>query len=124
MSIELLIHKGRNGGVRDWNLGDVVIAKQVPCTWGLEEVPPNFYIVTITGVNLDNATVQTLLEPHQMEPFVTPQGETVQRLRVRRRWSISVADIPAAIRTSLQTTGRATVTAGQVANFLAAIRER
>lgn len=98
--------------------GDVVIVQKDGHEWGAKEGPPNFVILRIPGAA--RALAERLTEEQDDDDAgVLLQDEQGQRRAFRRRrWRVDLDDLPAAIRTALQTNGRASITRAQIRSRL------
>lgn len=98
--------------------GDVVIVQNDGHQWGAMEGPPNFVVLRIPGAA--RALAERLTEEQDDDDAGTPlQDEQGQRRAFRRRrWRVDLDALPAAIRTALQTTGRASITRAQIRSRL------
>lgn len=81
--------------------GDVVCVRPDGHEWGRLEGLPRFVVVKVPGVSV--AAAESHLESSPTR---------------RRTLGISWADLPAGVRTQLQTTGTVTVTPAQIATFI------
>lgn len=105
--------------------GDVVIVQDDGHEWGAKEGPPNFVILRIPGAA--RALAQRLTEeqddddngtPLPREVFVGNEPIMLDGKFRRRRWRVDIDALPVAIRTALQTTGRASITRVQIRSRL------
>lgn len=112
----------------DWRLGDIVFVAEDGHSWGREEslaqwvadgnraadFPGNFVIIKIPDVSVA-----------KLARLRARAADSAGRDTLRRIWSVTLASLPAGIKTKLQTTGTITigpggdVTAAQAANFVA-----
>lgn len=94
--------------------GDVVIVQDDGHEWGRKEGPPNFVVLRIPGAA--RSLAERLTEEQDDDDDGTPlQDEQGQRRAFRRRrWRVDLDDLPAAIRTALQTNGYASITRVQI----------
>ena len=101
-----------------YKLGDVVIVQDDGHQWGAKEGPPNFVVLRIPGAA--SALAERLVEEQDDDDAGNVlQDEQGGRLTFRRRrWRVDLGDLPAAIRTALQTTGRASITRVQIRSRL------
>lgn len=96
------------------DVGHVVEVRPDDCAWGALEGLPRFYRVQITG--LDAARVKAKLEAADVT--VNPATMEITGYIRDRLYRISLADLPAATRTTLQTTGQLVVSKTQASNYI------
>lgn len=113
----LLIRAFSDTDKTSWQLGDIVEVRPDNFSgWGTQETLPKFFRVQITGVSAE--TVKGMLELAETHQEIQPD-QTFKTVYDRvRNWSIKPADVPAAIRNELQSTGTLTITKNQALNFI------
>lgn len=94
-----------------YKLGDIVAVHDDSRYTDGEPIAPPWYLIRITGVT--KAQVVRLLEP--VRDTLDPQTSRVLR---RRRWRVNPADLPPAVRTTLQRDRYLSVTLAQARNYV------
>lgn len=97
--------------------GDVVVVQEDGHEWGAKEGPPRFVRLHIPGAARALAERLTEEQDDDDNGAPLPDAQEGRRFR-RRRWRVDLDALPAAIRTALQTTGRASITRAQIRSRL------
>ena len=86
MAVELLVRCYDGPGGR--RAGDIISAKDVPCTWGAGEGPPTYTIVRVEGANIGQ--IRLYAARHVLKnPNADPTDPKAERLRSRFRCDLN-----------------------------------
>ena len=103
--------------------GDFVVIKQSPAVWGTAEGMPDFWRITVEGIDLNDPAVEQWISERTSTELDPELGEVEVRLK-RRDVHLDIAQLPPPVRNDILDDGLATVSVNRLPGFRDAITTR